>query len=214
MRHKDVADAFELLLGEVASALAAIREDGAQAFRQGDSAGVRALDARAEAVKGFLADLRAKQKEWKRLISGPARPQKPGRKTKRVAKGTRTPQEAYRVPILRALVAMGGEGSTRDVLARVYADMKPHLKPVDLRRLSSDNRMPRWRNAAMWERNGMKEDGLLRADSPRGTWAITEQGRMYLRQHERPALQRVAEARPVASASAEADRRLRGSGAG
>lgn len=92
MRHKDVADAFELLLSEVTKALAAIREAGAQAFRRGDSATVRALTARAEAVKGFLADLRAKQKEWKRLISGSARPKKTQRQSNQVAKGARTPR--------------------------------------------------------------------------------------------------------------------------
>jgi len=69
MQHKNVADAFDLLLGEVAAALEAIREEGAQAFRRGDSRMVRTLTARAEAVGGFLADLRARQKEWKRLIS-------------------------------------------------------------------------------------------------------------------------------------------------
>jgi len=180
MRHKNVADAFDLLLSEVTAALAAIREEGAQAFRRGDSATVRALTARAEEVKGFLVDLRAKQKEWRRLISGPARPPKTGRQSKRVAKGTRTPQGAYRVPILRALVALGGEGRTRDVLARVYADMKHQLKSVDLQRLPSASGMPRWRNAAMFERNSMKDDGLLRADSPRGIWAISDRGTAYL----------------------------------
>ena len=196
MQHKNVADAFDLLLGEVAAALEAIREEGAQAFRRGDSRMVRTLTARAEAVGGFLADLRARQKEWKRLISGPGRPPKTGPKTKRVARGTRTPQWAYRVPILRALVAMGGEGRTRDALARVYSEMKAHLKPVDLQRLSSPGRMPRWRNAAMFERSEMKEDRLLRVDSPRGIWAITEKGRAYLRQHGQAVAPAVPEVTP------------------
>jgi hypothetical protein len=52
-------------------------------------------------------------------------------------------------------------------------------------------RMPRWRNAAMCERNGMKDAGLLRADSPRGTWAIAENDRAYLAEHGDPGLTRV-----------------------
>ena len=63
--------------------------------------------------------------------------------------------------------------------------MESHLQPVDLEPLPSDPKTPRWRNAAMRERYAMVRAGLLRSDSPRGTWAITEQGREYLRQIKR-----------------------------
>ena len=38
----------------------------------------------------------------------------------------------------------------------------------------------RWRNAAQWARNSMIHEGLLKADSPRGVWEISDQGRRAL----------------------------------
>ena len=101
----------------------------------------------------------------------------------RLPRGERTPDKAYRLPILQALIALGGEAKMSQVLDRVYAEMKPHLKPADLEPLPSDAHTPRWRNAAQSARQAMVDEGLLRKDSPRGVWAITEVGRKFLAQH-------------------------------
>jgi hypothetical protein len=58
--------------------------------------------------------------------------------------------------------------------------MKPILKDVDHEPLASDPDMPRWRNSAQWARNTMRQEGLLKDDSPHGTWEITEAGRARL----------------------------------
>lgn len=50
-------------------------------------------------------------------------------------------------------------------------------KDVDYQPLASDPEMPRWRNSAQWARNTMRQEGLLKDDSPHGTWEITEVGR-------------------------------------
>jgi restriction system protein len=46
--------------------------------------------------------------------------------------------------------------------------------------ISPDN--PRWRNAAQWARNSMVNEGLLKKDSPRGVWEISDKGKQYLTQ--------------------------------
>jgi hypothetical protein len=46
--------------------------------------------------------------------------------------------------------------------------------------LASDPDMPRWRNSAQWARNTMRQEGLLKEDSPHGTWEITDAGRARL----------------------------------
>ncbi len=38
----------------------------------------------------------------------------------------------------------------------------------------------RWRNTAQWARNTLREEGLIRDDTPRGIWAISDAGRKWL----------------------------------
>lgn len=70
------------------------------------------------------------------------------------------------------------------VLDRVLQSMKGTLKDLDYDPLASNPDMPRWKNAAQWARNSMVKEGLLRNDSPRGVWQISEAGIRYLRGEE------------------------------
>ncbi|MBA3063704.1 MAG: hypothetical protein FP833_12280, partial [Atribacteria sp.] len=63
----------------------------------------------------------------------------------------------------------------------VYKKMKNFLVSVDLEELPSV-RQKRWRNTAMWEKSHMVKDGLLKSDSPRGIWEISEKGKKYLKE--------------------------------
>lgn len=47
--------------------------------------------------------------------------------------------------------------------------------------LKSDPGRPRWKNTAQWARNKMVNDDLLRSNSPRGVWELTENGREYMK---------------------------------
>jgi len=62
------------------------------------------------------------------------------------------------------------------VLDRVLQMMTGTLKDVDYEPLASDPDMPRWKNAAQWARNSMVKEGLLRSNSPRGVWEISDAG--------------------------------------
>ena len=88
----------------------------------------------------------------------------------------RTPQEAYRNPILQVLHKMGGWGRTKEVLDNVGELMRDDLIIADLDYLPSGNDI-RWRNAAQWERQVMVDKGLLKKDSLRGIWELTDKGR-------------------------------------
>jgi len=96
-----------------------------------------------------------------------------------VSKGERTQRQAFRIPILEALVELGGKGKTDEILEKVERKMKHILKSVDYEKLPSGV-MIRWQNTAQWERYIMVQDGLLRSDSPKGIWEITEKGRKFL----------------------------------
>ena len=100
----------------------------------------------------------------------------------RINYGQRTQQVKYRTPILQALEDLGGSGYVNEVLDFVYKKMKNFLVPVDLEEIPSVRRQKRWRNTAMWERSHMVKDGLLKSDSPRGIWEISEKGKKYLKE--------------------------------
>lgn len=92
----------------------------------------------------------------------------------------RTSQEQYRLPILRALVDLGGSADVAHVIRRVDEEMRAALTPHDREDIRSG--MVRWEKAANWERFDMVREGLLKADSPRGVWEISEKGRRHLEQ--------------------------------
>ena len=89
----------------------------------------------------------------------------------------------YRLPILQALVELGGQGEVRNVLRRVGEELegKAALKPF-LREDLPSGQSVRWENRAQWERLHMVEAGLLKRNSLRGVWEITDLGREYLKQ--------------------------------
>ncbi len=127
----------------------------------------------------------ALRREWDQLAAAAERDEDEETRAARrnlgkLRKGVRTPESAYYRPILQALAEMGGAGKVADVLDRVFTRMRPILKPVDLEPLASSPDNPRWRNAAQWARNSMIKEGLLKADSPRGVWEITDAGRRAL----------------------------------
>jgi len=181
MNHPSVAQAFEMLLDELHTALSLTREQAASASREGRYDDAQARLVEAQRIEKFIAEIRTKQREWT-VLSGKSHQKRTVART-RLPRGERTPDKAYRLPILQALIALGGEAKMSQVLDRVYAEMKPHLKPADLEPLPSDAHTPRWQNAAQWARQAMVDEGLLRKDSPRGVWAITEVGRKFLAQH-------------------------------
>src|SRR5262249_37151602 len=92
----------------------------------------------------------------------------------RIARGERTPQETFRRPILQALYEQGGSQKTAHVLNRVEEILGNKLTDGDRSKLKHGE--VRWRNTAQWERNVMVEEGLLKKNSPRGVWELTEKG--------------------------------------
>lgn len=182
---QNVLTAFEILLEEVEAEIDFVNSVGSRGFETRDYD--RAQDAltRAGMLTAFRDRLASMRKEWMELDRAGEAHEDPASRTARrnigkLRKGLRTPEESYYRPILESLVALGGKGRIGDVLDRVYKRMEKLLNEHDRQPLRSDPDMPRWRNAAQWARNSMVKEGLLRADSPRGEWEVTEQGRARL----------------------------------
>jgi restriction system protein len=71
---------------------------------------------------------------------------------------------------------MGGVGDMSEVLERLPKLMKGTLTDIDFEPLASNSEVPRWWNTAQWAQSAMVQAGLLKSDSPRGVWEMTEAG--------------------------------------
>jgi len=186
----NVSSAFEVLLEEVEAEIDFFTRVGARAFQSRDFRKVDEARTQAEKVTAFRDNVAALRKDWESISRD--EPEEDDetkaerRNLGRLRKGLRTPESAYYLPILQALVELGGSARMHAVLERVQSTMKCILKDVDYEPLASDRELPRWRNSAQWARNTMRQEGLLKDDSPHGTWEITEAGRQRLKQDKAP----------------------------
>jgi hypothetical protein len=181
----NVSSAFEMLLEEVEAEIDFVNGIGSKAFDGRDYDKAKEALERAGVLTAFRDKVAGLRKEWKDIAAvGESQEDEETKAERRnlgkLRKGMRTPTEAYYQPILQALDEMGGSGQTAEVLDRVGQIMKGVLKDVDYQPLASSPDNLRWRNAAQWARNSMVTEGLLKADSPRGVWEITDKGREML----------------------------------
>lgn len=91
--------------------------------------------------------------------------------------GSKTPQWAYRKPILRALKKLGGEGARTLVLEEIEVAMGDSFTKADKAKIKSG--AVRWQKTLEYEILQMRMEGLLRpvAETARGVWALTEKGK-------------------------------------
>ena len=99
-------------------------------------------------------------------------------KRTRVPKGSILQEEAYEIPILRALHELGGRAASREVIDRAGELLDGKLTPVDRELLDSGD--VRWRNRAQFVRLSLIKKGDMKAESPRGVWELSAQGSVRL----------------------------------
>jgi len=182
----NVSGAFEMLLEEIEAEIDFINKVGARSLEGRDYEGAREALGRASRATTLRDKLVSLRKEWEALtVSHRGDEEEEMTRAERsnvghLQRGLRTPEKAYYQPILEALNELGGSARMNDVVVRVEQLMKGVLIRVDYEPLASDPEMLRWRNTAQWARNSMVKEGLLKSDSPRGIWEISEAGRMAL----------------------------------
>lgn len=178
---KEVHIALEILLEEIEAVFNQVNEEEAKAFERGDHQRVREAAEMAECLVAFHEKVKGRQEEWTQVFA-PVLPSEPERRSRRrrdrLSRGLRMPEHAFRRPILEALVELGGRASVKDVLDLVGQKMEHKLNKHDYGRLPTGE--IRWRNTAKWCCYEMIREGLLKDDSPRGIWEISDKGRQAL----------------------------------
>lgn len=181
----NVEAAFEMLLEEIEAEIDFVTNIGSKSFEKRDFDRAREALEHAGKLTAFRDKTASLRKEWTSISQLEVDEEEQKERTERqnlgrLQRGVRTHEEAYFRSILQALDEMGGSGQVKDVLDRVGEIMKPLLKDVDYEPLASSPDNPRWRNAAQWARQSMVYDGLLKNDSRRGVWEISDKGQRFL----------------------------------
>lgn len=185
MKQNSMLEACQWLLDELHAEASVANHAGAAALAAGQYAAAREAMALGEALSVIRADVAGIMERLEALVGEEASGQERAIHEGRAPDGSLLPEDAYRVPILSALVELGGSAPLMSVLERVWVSLQGRLTPLDLEPLPSNPRYARWKNRAQWCRNTLREEGLVAANSPHGIWEITEAGRRWLEEQER-----------------------------
>lgn len=84
------------------------------------------------------------------------------------------PHSVYRPAVLRALAERGGSAPAREIINAVGEALHDQFKPRDFE--PNESGVVRWENRVQWQRQRLKEQGLIKQDSPVGVWELNEAG--------------------------------------
>jgi len=184
----DMPASFDSLLANARAELRRVEADYQEHAARFDTAQVLRADQARQALQTFIVQAEALRAAWD-AIPLQAHPQpvaRVRRAAERVEPAPAPPagqppleEDDFQVPILRALVNLGGRARTAIVIDAVGVLLQDRLGPQDFE-APGNNHEIRWRYYCRWARQTMVETGLLRDDSPHGIWEISEQGRAYL----------------------------------
>jgi len=124
----------------------------------------------ARRITNLQQKIQSLQDEW--FLPGPEKRQK---KARIKAEG-RTPEWEFRIPILEALIDLGGHAHCQKVKNWIGLEMVNLLTEAD-RETLSDGKTIRWENSVHWERQALVDEGLLYPSRRMGIWEITPAGR-------------------------------------
>lgn len=108
-----------------------------------------------------------------------------GKRSRRSGRRTRGGiiQSEFRMPILEALIEHNGQASRREAHEYIYKKLEHVFNEIDLEVLS-DGYTKRFEKNIDYQRLRMTKEGLLKADTPNGIWAISEKGMKYIEENE------------------------------
>ncbi len=212
---REVLPAFEMLLEELEAIIPILNEQASRLVKEAKYDNVRMIMDRAEFTKEFQKKVINLRDEWiernlpstrddslngvkHQLLSyyQESLPSLPSTKVSgaRLKPGLRTPNEELHIPILQALIDLGGVAEFGKLLERLEITLKPVLNKYDWAPLPTDADSVRWKNNVAWAKAPLRKAGYLRSDSQTGTWEITSLGRMAARDEKPlPLIERVKE---------------------
>ena len=187
MPYNKIFEIFEILIEKLNNEIEAVKKSGEMAIEKDDLTQASNNIETAKKLKNIKDKFKKLMDEWKKLTSSyPSMETIPPNNTDsesiQIQRSQSTLQTAYILPILQVLDENyeKGKGRAKDILDEVFNKMKNKLKPADIKNIPSGT-SKRWRKNANFARFIMVRNlGLLKNDSPRGFWEISEKGRQHL----------------------------------
>ena len=93
-----------------------------------------------------------------------------------------TPNDTYRIPILKALIYLGGSAKLHDVAGFIEKDMKKKFKPGDQEK-GANGFEKLWVEMVNTEKENLVLEGLISEDESSEKWEIVQNGIDYLSQN-------------------------------
>ena len=182
-----VSEALELLIGGITQVERNVSHQADAARKKHNYGAAKRLQGIVTKIAKFKQRVTGLQADWASTTATMHRRAAKPRHTRksRLGPGLRTPEREFRKPILEALVELGGKAPVTEVLNRVGEKMKAVLTEYDYKPLPSDPKSIRWHCTAQWCRKKLVLEGLMKSDTPRGIWEISDLGREALR-NEKP----------------------------
>ena len=145
--------------------LKGLNQAAATRMARGDYAGAEALAGKGREIAQFQQQTDALLRAW-RDVSGS------GPKTGKAAKGEVTPLWGYYQPILKAIVAAGGECLRSDIESAIEVD--DFLQEADRSQMSGSR--DRWKVMIRRARKPLRAEGWIE-DEKSKKWRVTDEGR-------------------------------------
>jgi len=189
-QQDDIKDAFDLLLDYLKEYQDEIANKSVEAIKNNNLDLAQDALNKAQKINEFRNRIIELKNEWKRLSDGgfisPRKRLKSDRNKAsrtRMRKGLITPRENFIVPILKAIVELGGSAEPKNVVDLVGEIMKEELNEFD-KLINSKKKVQKWVETVHWTRLYLVKEGLLSKNSQHGVWEISNKGREFLLTYE------------------------------
>lgn len=174
--------AMEAQLREIARAIHKLDKQGVpvpDALRAEKTRLAAALGVSGEATQtlNYLADeLEVLLKELKDRIGRAPETASIKKSRAKRSKSPKTDKAILRRLIIDGIKELGGSAHKRDVFELVEKIYEGRFLPGDFDYLPDGKRIS-WKNYSEWEVTSLRKEGLLKSDSPRGIWELSEDHR-------------------------------------
>lgn len=193
MTDNDISKSFDRLIENLKKLLPELNQQGSELIGKHQYHEAKEIISKAEMLMSMQYKLLALKKEWLDLELPSAVTPPSSNDDLKVSPETQrqfrsqpyTSSKDFSIPILQALVNLGGKARRMDVFKELEIIMGDQLSENDKNSLPSKRSLTRWQKNAQYARNGLLDEGLITAITEKGIWIITEKGREFLNAYEK-----------------------------
>jgi len=193
MERDHVAELFNAIIEDLEKFLPVLNQNGAQLIEDQKYEEAKNVITNAEMVVFLQKKLIDLKEEWLRLNLPPfdtmpsSELEQQGvlqETIRQFRSQPHTVSKDFRLPILQALVNLGGRAKRKMVFEELEKIIGDRLSENDWEVLPSKKSMTRWQTIAQNARNGLLDDEYISVIPEKGIWIITESGRALLKEYE------------------------------